>query len=124
MRYRHTPGKNRRGGFTLLEVILALTIGILLMSALYVAVNIQLRHAQAGRDIVQQSTLVRSLMTRIAADISKSVGVNTPVLQSQGSMPGQAAATGSAGNSGSSGSTTGSSMSSTSGSSSSSGSSS
>jgi hypothetical protein len=99
---------------------LALTIGILLMSALYVAVDIQLRHAQAGREIVERSTLVRSLMTRIAADISKSVGVNTPVLQTQSSMNGQAG--GMAGSNGSSGSTTGTNSSSTSGSSSSSGS--
>ena len=89
-RVRVTTDKNRRGGFTLLEVVLALTIGILLMSALYVAVDIQLRHAQAGREIVERSTLVRSLMTRIAADISKSVGVNTPVLATQSSMSGQA----------------------------------
>jgi hypothetical protein len=94
--------------------VLALTIGILLMSALYVAVEIQLRHAQAGRDIVERSTLVRSLMTRIAADISKSVGVNTPVLQSQGSMSGQAGGAGSSGSSASSGSTNSSSASSSS----------
>jgi hypothetical protein len=86
------------------------------MSALYVAVDIQLRHAQAGRDIVQQSTLVRSLMTRIASDISKSVGLSAPVLQTQSSMSGQAAATGSSGGSGSTNGT----MSSSSGSSSSS----
>jgi hypothetical protein len=79
-------------------------IGILLMSALYVTVDVQLRHAQAGRDIVEQSTLVRSLMTRIAADISKSVGVNTPVLQAQSSMGSGAGATGSSGSA--SGSTT------------------
>jgi prepilin-type N-terminal cleavage/methylation domain-containing protein len=127
MRYRYAPNQKRQGGFTLLEVILALTIGILLMSALYVAVDVQLRHAQAGRDIVQQSTLVRSIMTRVAADISKSVGLSTPVLQAQSSMSGQAGGTGSTGSSGSggssgsSGSTSGTNVSSTSGSSSSSG---
>jgi len=56
---------NPRRGFTLLEVLLAATIGVLLMGALYVAVDIQVRHAQAGRDIVEQSALGRALLARI-----------------------------------------------------------
>jgi prepilin-type N-terminal cleavage/methylation domain-containing protein len=59
-----------RAGFTLLEVLLAMAIAVMLLGALYVAVNIQLTHAQAGRDLVEQTTLVRSILTRIDNDIA------------------------------------------------------
>jgi prepilin-type N-terminal cleavage/methylation domain-containing protein len=67
-----------RRGFTLLEVLLAATIGVLLMGALYVAVDIQVRNAQAGRDLVEQSALGRALLARIASDISPCVGQIDP----------------------------------------------
>jgi prepilin-type N-terminal cleavage/methylation domain-containing protein len=59
-----------RRGFTLLEVILALSVGVLLLGALYVAVDVQLRHARAGRNVVEQATLARSILARIDADIA------------------------------------------------------
>ena len=40
----------RRGGFTLLEVLLASSLAIVLMAALYVALDVQLRLAAEGRD--------------------------------------------------------------------------
>src|SRR5436305_917851 len=58
----------RRPAFTLLEVLLASAIAVLLMGALYVAVSIQLQHAQVARDLVQDSSLTRNLFARIAAD--------------------------------------------------------
>jgi prepilin-type N-terminal cleavage/methylation domain-containing protein len=65
------PGnQGRRSAFTLLEVLLASAIGVLLMAALYVAVDVQLRHARAGREVIEQSTLARALLSRIANDIS------------------------------------------------------
>jgi prepilin-type N-terminal cleavage/methylation domain-containing protein len=70
----HTP----RRGFTLLEVLLAATIGVLLMAALYVAVDIQVRNAQAGRELVEQSGLGRALLARISADISPCLGQVDP----------------------------------------------
>jgi hypothetical protein len=51
-------------------VTLALSVGVLLLGALYVAVDVQLRHARAGRNIVEQATLARSLLARIDADIA------------------------------------------------------
>jgi prepilin-type N-terminal cleavage/methylation domain-containing protein len=64
---RHLPA---RRGFTLLEVILALSVAVLLLGGLYVAVDVQLRHARAGRNIVEQATLARSILARIDADIA------------------------------------------------------
>jgi hypothetical protein len=62
----------------LLEVLLAAAIGVLLMAALYVAMDVQLRHAQAGRDLVEQSLLVRALLARMANDIRPSIGPALP----------------------------------------------
>jgi prepilin-type N-terminal cleavage/methylation domain-containing protein len=59
-----------RRGFTLLEVTLALSVGVLLLGGLYVAVDVQLRHARAGRNIVEQATLARSILARMDADIA------------------------------------------------------
>ena len=55
-----------RPGYTLLEVLLASAIGVLLMGALYVAMDVQLRHAQAGRELIEQGTLVRVDFPRTA----------------------------------------------------------
>jgi prepilin-type N-terminal cleavage/methylation domain-containing protein len=69
----------RRRGFTLLEMLLATLISALLMGAMYVAFDNQIRHAQAGRDIIEQSTLAHSLLARMAGDIKKCVTPIAPV---------------------------------------------
>src|SRR3954454_8013063 len=74
-----------RAGFTLLEVLLSSAIGVLLLSGLYVAVNVQLRHAQAGRDLVERGTLARGLLARIANDISPTLAPAMPASSSQSS---------------------------------------
>ncbi len=58
-----------RGGFTLLEMILALTIGLVLMISLYSVISMQVDHAQKGRQILQEATLARSILTRMTGDI-------------------------------------------------------
>src|SRR5262249_23692004 len=68
----------RRSGYTLLEVLLASAIGVLLMGALYVAMDVQLRHAQAGREVAEQSLLVRALLTRMGNDIKASLAATPP----------------------------------------------
>jgi hypothetical protein len=68
----------RRRAYTLLEVLLAAAIGVLLLGALYVALDIHLRHAQIGRDVVEQSTLARFLLARISSDITPSLGPPEP----------------------------------------------
>jgi len=70
------PG--RRLGYTLLEVILASTIAVLLLGALYVAVDMQIRQAQAGRDVVLRAALSRTLFDRIASDIGSSITLDDP----------------------------------------------
>jgi prepilin-type N-terminal cleavage/methylation domain-containing protein len=64
----------RRSGFTLLEMVLALAIAVLLMGAVYVALDVQLRVMQEGREVVERSTLTRALLQRITRDINSSLG--------------------------------------------------
>src|ERR1700681_3422355 len=75
---RHPQQMARRSAFTLIEVVIALAIGLLLLAALYVALDLQSRMAQIGRDTVQQSTLVRSLFTRVGTDITASLAPPDP----------------------------------------------
>src|SRR5438132_792583 len=68
----------RRRGFTLLEMLLATFVSVLLMGALYVAMDVQIRHARAGRDVIEQSTLARALKARITNEIMKCVTTVAP----------------------------------------------
>src|SRR5438874_4411321 len=68
-----------RPAFTLLEMILAAAVAVLLLAALYVAMDLQLRHAEAARDVVVETALARTLLNRIAADITPSVGQADPM---------------------------------------------
>ena len=63
-----------RDAFTLLEVVLAAAIGLILLSALYFAMNVQLAVAQASREVVAQANLVRGITARITADIAANLG--------------------------------------------------
>jgi hypothetical protein len=87
---RHRSGATRPGGrpaYTLLEVLLAATIGVLLLGALYVAVDIHLRHAQIGREVIEQSTLARRLITRMASDLTPNLAAPEPARYRQSNSP-------------------------------------
>ena len=68
----------RRGAFTLLEVLLASALAIVLMAALYVALDVQLRLAAAGRDSIEQATLTRAIVMRLESDLSSGLGPVAP----------------------------------------------
>jgi hypothetical protein len=101
----------RRGAFTLLEVVLAMAIGMLLLVGLYVALDIQLDNTDAGRVVVHQTKVARGVLTRISNDISLNLGPVNPSSQagsgSQGAGAAGAAApaAGSAGTPGTTGAT-------------------
>lgn len=67
-----------RPAFTLLEMMLALSIGLVLLGALYLTLNSQLMLAQAGREIVDEATLARALLTRLSEDITANLGPVDP----------------------------------------------
>src|SRR5262245_28808571 len=81
-----------RSAFTLLEMMLATGIAVLLLGALYVAVDLQLRHASDARDVIEQTTLARTLLNRMANDIAPGMGTADPTRyqQSGGSSSGGA----------------------------------
>jgi prepilin-type N-terminal cleavage/methylation domain-containing protein len=64
----HIPATKRRG-FTLLELILAISLSAVLFLALYWALNIHYYHARAGREVIDETSLIRSVVTRISQDI-------------------------------------------------------
>jgi prepilin-type N-terminal cleavage/methylation domain-containing protein len=101
---KRTPTPMKRPGFTLLEMILAASITVLLLAALYVAVDIQLRHASTARELVEQATLSRTLVNRIANDIEPSVNLGDP-LRFQQAASQAAAASGTSGTNGATGGT-------------------
>jgi len=68
----------RRSAYTLLEIVLALAIAVLLLSALYVAVDVQMRYAQAGRERVEQSTVARGIFGRLRTDVASVVSLSDP----------------------------------------------
>ncbi len=65
-----------RPAYTLLEVLLASAIAVLLMGALYVGMDVQLRTVQNGRELINESAVVRNLLARINTDVA---GCLTPI---------------------------------------------
>ncbi|WP_020475517.1 prepilin-type N-terminal cleavage/methylation domain-containing protein [Zavarzinella formosa] len=72
----------RRSGFTLLEVLLASALALVLMAALYVALDIQLRLASSGRDLIEQATLERAVTQRFESDLVMVLGPVAPAVSS------------------------------------------
>lgn len=68
------PRTALRSGFTLLELVLAITIGVVLLGALYLSMATHFYHADSGRVLLDEETLVRTLLTRMASDISSNLG--------------------------------------------------
>jgi prepilin-type N-terminal cleavage/methylation domain-containing protein len=75
----------RRPGFTLLEVLLASALAVVLMAALYVALDVQLRLAADGRDAIDQATLTRAVVQRFETDLGSSIGPTAPVVTNSSS---------------------------------------
>jgi prepilin-type N-terminal cleavage/methylation domain-containing protein len=67
-----------RGAFTLLEVLLASALAVILMAALYVALDVQLKLADAGREAIEQATVSRAIVQRLEADLANCLGPVAP----------------------------------------------
>src|SRR6516162_11617055 len=67
-----------RPAYTLLEVLLASAIAVMLLAGLYVAVDVQIGHAQSGREVVEQAALSRTLMKRMSTDINSAIALSDP----------------------------------------------
>ncbi|NBO93018.1 MAG: prepilin-type N-terminal cleavage/methylation domain-containing protein [Planctomycetia bacterium] len=68
----------RRAAYTLIEVLLALAIAAILLGALYSALSLQIRGMNSGRELIEQSAIVRSLFNRMGIDITASINLVDP----------------------------------------------
>lgn len=68
----------QRTGFTLLEVLLASTIAILLLAALYASFDVVIAQSEIGREEVEKNDLARAVVTRITIDLVGTVGPLPP----------------------------------------------
>jgi len=60
-------------GFTLLEVMLALMIGTMVLLALSMAINLQLKFTDSGRTDVEEAQLARAILRQVSDDLRSSV---------------------------------------------------
>lgn len=74
---RLSPARRRRA-FTLLEVLLASVIAILLLGALYFAMDMTMRQTQEARDGVEIDNLSRGVFNRMTLDLASSLGPLPP----------------------------------------------
>ena len=56
-------------GFTLLEILLALSLTVALLAAVYAALDLHYKFVMSGREDVKRAQLARSLLKEIATDI-------------------------------------------------------
>jgi prepilin-type N-terminal cleavage/methylation domain-containing protein len=88
---RRTP----RPGYTLLEVLLASVISVMLLAALYVTMESQLRSTRDGREVVERSALIRAVLARLSTDLTPCLtSLGTPAESSSSSGTSGAAAGG------------------------------
>jgi hypothetical protein len=92
-----------RPAYTLLEVMLAGSISVLLLGALYVAVDTQARQTQAARDRITQAILARNLFARISSDLAPSLAATDPSRFRVSASSGQGGGNGQSGQMGQSG---------------------
>jgi hypothetical protein len=64
---------SRRGGFTLLEVILALGLSVMVMALVGMALNTTLHLVDSGQTKTQRDQLARAIMGKIAGDVRATV---------------------------------------------------
>ena len=71
--HRSAASRMSRRGFTLLELTLALGLTVVLLTAVYRAMELHWQFSIAGQVEVERSQIARALLTKIAADIRSTV---------------------------------------------------
>ena len=66
---RQSVVHDSRSGFSLIEVLIALALTVLLLSAVYAAVGLHLRYQVAGRDQIARAQLMRALIHKVEFDL-------------------------------------------------------
>ncbi len=65
----------QRNGYTLLEMILALSISLLLLFGLYVALDIHLTASKSGRAAIDEAMVFRGVLSKFQTDISQNIAM-------------------------------------------------
>ncbi len=69
---------NKRPGFSLLEMVIALALGMVLLLGLYMTLSVTVNHAQTGHEVMADGAAARSVMARINSDITNQIGPIDP----------------------------------------------
>ncbi|QGJ71091.1 Hypothetical protein PBC10988_27940 [Planctomycetales bacterium 10988] len=64
---------SRRAGLTLIETLLALLLSTFVLAGLWLAMDIQLRLVEAGRQEVEEAQLARAIMQKITNDLKHAI---------------------------------------------------
>lgn len=72
------PSRLRRGGFTLLELLLATVIGVLILGGLYVVLNMTVTQTQVSREQVDAEDAARAVFNKVHLDLSSVLGPAPP----------------------------------------------
>lgn len=102
-----TPHRRQPAGFTLLEVILALSIASLLLVGVYAAIDQSYKLTASGREEMQRAQLARALIRRIELDIRSITFTEPPPEEEEGAATTSATSTTSTSTSSSSSSSSG-----------------
>ncbi len=68
----------RRSGFTLLELLLATVIGSMILSGLYIVMNMTMTQTQASRDAADAESTSRAVFNKISLDLASVLGPAPP----------------------------------------------
>ena len=63
-----------RPAYTLLEMILAMTIALIILAAAYSFLDVQMSNAELGREVVDEAALIRSVLNAVADDVAACLG--------------------------------------------------
>jgi type II secretory pathway component PulJ len=75
--------QSRRPAYTLLELVLALGIGVVLLAALYLAMSTTLFQQRLGRGVIEQSAEMRNLLSKMETDITSQLAPIAPQMNNQ-----------------------------------------
>lgn len=80
-----TSRKGLRKGFTLVEILLAMTLSAALVAGLWTAITVHLKAYEHGREEVERAQLFRALARRVTADVTGAVSAGAlgalPIVQ-------------------------------------------
>jgi prepilin-type N-terminal cleavage/methylation domain-containing protein len=70
---RNDESRNDQSGFSLLEVLIALALTVMLISAVYAAIGLYWRFEQAGRVEMERRQIIRAIVARMDEDLGSIV---------------------------------------------------